>query len=75
MSGIYTPTIIPIGIRLWLLRANCFDMRHYRSPDGEGWKRTNLQSQEGNAMLLVSWKEMRDVANGKSEARKVAKSI
>jgi exosome complex component CSL4 len=32
-------------------------------------------SEDGNAMLPASWKEMRDVVTGKSEARKVAKPV
>lgn len=32
-------------------------------------------SEDGNAMLPASWKEMRDVINGKAEARKVAKPV
>lgn len=32
-------------------------------------------SEDGNAMLPASWKEMRDVITGKFEARKVAKPV
>jgi len=32
-------------------------------------------SEDGNAMLPASWKEMRDVVNGKAEPRKVAKPV
>ena len=31
------------------------------------------RSEAGNAMVPASWKEMKDVVNGKGESRKVAK--
>lgn len=48
---------------------------YYLSAVGNDFGVAVAVSEEGNAMLPASWKEMRDVVTGKSEPRKVAKPV
>jgi exosome complex component CSL4 len=48
---------------------------YYISTAGNDFGVAVAVSEDGNAMVPVSWKEMRDVFNGKPESRKVAKPV
>lgn len=49
------------------------ERNYYVSTAGNEYGVAIARSDQGNAMVPVSWKEMRDVVTGKSESRKVAK--
>ena len=51
------------------------ERNYYISTGGNDFGVVVAQSEEGNAMIPSSWKEMRDVVTGKGEARKVAKPV
>jgi exosome complex component CSL4 len=48
---------------------------YYISTAGNEFGVAVAVSEDGNALLPASWKEMRDVINGKPEPRKVAKPV
>jgi exosome complex component CSL4 len=48
---------------------------YYISTTGNEFGVAVAVSEDGNALLPTSWKEMRDVVNGKPEPRKVAKPV
>jgi exosome complex component CSL4 len=51
------------------------ERNYYISTAGNDFGVVVARSDEGNAMVPSSWKEMRDVVTGKGEARKVAKPV
>ena len=51
------------------------ERNYYISTAGNEYGVAVATSEEGNAMVPASWKEMRDVVTGRSEARKVAKPV
>ena len=51
------------------------ERNYYISTGGNDFGVVVARSEEGNAMIPSSWKEMRDVVTGKGEARKVAKPV
>ena len=51
------------------------ERNYYISTAGNDFGVVLARSEEGNAMIPSSWKDMRDVVTGKGEARKVAKPV
>lgn len=51
------------------------ERNYYISTAGNDFGVVVAKSDEGNAMIPSSWKEMRDLVTGKGEARKVAKPV
>jgi exosome complex component CSL4 len=51
------------------------EKNYYISTGGNEFGVVIAKSEEGNAMVPASWKEMRDVVSGKVELRKVAKPV
>ena len=51
------------------------ERNYYISTAGNEYGVVVATSEDGNAMIPASWKEMRDVVSGVGEARKVAKPI
>lgn len=48
---------------------------YYLSTAGNELGVVMARSSEGNEMVPVSWREMRDVVSGRGEARKVARPV
>ncbi len=51
------------------------ERNYYISTAGNDFGVVVARSEEGNAMVPASWKEMKDVVTGKGEPRKVAKPV